>query len=145
MEKKGREEARKILERLNYHVEEIRTTRTKFPYDIVAVKGKERFLIDVKCMEEEATTPKSKRKPISGFPFPWISRAYQVLHDINEISDGWEARVLLITKYGARMCYLFLEPNFEKPWFECRFEESDYESIEGKALTWLKEYARNLG
>ena len=86
MEEKGWKEAGKILEGLGYRVEQkSRTTRTPYPYDLIAEKGEEHLLIDIKYAEEDQGS--------SGFPAPWIRRAFQELKK-KAVSEGWKARVL---------------------------------------------------
>jgi len=110
MEEKVWEEARKILEGLGYRVEQLSgSTRTPYPFNLLAVRGKEHLLIDVKYAEEDQGTP--------GFPAPWIHRAYEELYK-KGVPGGWKARVLFIAKHDDRISYLFLEPRFEKPWFK---------------------------
>lgn len=134
MEEFGREEAKKILERLDYrHIKPIGKIKTKFPYDMVAKKGTEHLLIEVKYAEDGQGS--------SGFPVPWICRAYQVLTHMRTISEGWKAQVLIIAKRGDRVSHLFLEPHFEKPWFDCGFKKSDYQQPKIPTwLSWLEKY-----
>jgi len=110
MEEKGWEIARKILEVLGYRVEQLsRSPTTPYPYDLLAVRGKEHLLIDVKYAEGDQGS--------AGFPAPWIRRAHEELYK-KGASGIWKARVLFIAKHGDHINYLFLEPRFEKPWFK---------------------------
>jgi len=139
MEERGYEKAKKILEKLHYtNVKEIFPGKrnTKFPYDMVAVKGAERFLIEVKYGEENRSS--------SNFPVPWICRAYRVLTYLKEISESWKPLLLILAKRNDRWSYLLMEPRFTKPWFQCEFEEGkDYESVESMMPSWLKKYPSN--
>ena len=110
MEEKGWDEARKILEGLGYRVGQMsRTTRTPYPYDLIAEKGGEHLLIEVKYAEDNHES--------AGFYFRWSRRAYQELKK-KAVSEGWKSRVLLIARDGDQVNYLFLEPHFAEPWFK---------------------------